>query len=146
MMATVGPGFAPSMVARNAVGSPPTPRSTRAPCFSRKSLSHSDAFSSLKQSSGLPWIWREIFSRSSARRSTASVTLVLAWSSVSDAIRELLLGGLDPRGLGEQVERRHCHGLGPGDHALPGQRLDPRVRPIARIDGPPPGPAAHHRL
>src|SRR5262249_46477598 len=123
MMATVGPGLAPSMVARNAVGSPPTPRSTRAPCFSRKSLSHPDAFSSLKQSSGCPWIWSGIVSRSSARRSTASVTLLFARSSASGAIRELLLGGLDPRGLGEQIESRHRHGLGGGDHALPGQRL-----------------------
>ncbi len=57
MMATVGPGPAPSMVARNAVGRPPTPDSTRAPCFSRKAPSHPAAFSSLKQSSGLPWIW-----------------------------------------------------------------------------------------
>ena len=84
MMAMVGPrplpepASIPSIVARKAVGKPPTPRSTRAPCFSRKALSHPAAFSSLKQSSGLPWICSDIFSRSSARRSTASATFVFA--------------------------------------------------------------------
>src|SRR5262249_24996653 len=72
------PAALPSTVARNALGSPPTPRSTRAPCFSRNMVSQPAACSSWKQSSGVEWIWCEIASRSSARRSTASVTLVLA--------------------------------------------------------------------
>ena len=62
------------MVARNAVGRPPTARSTLAPCFSRNSVSHACAFSSLKQSSGLSWILSDSASRSSASRSTAPAT------------------------------------------------------------------------
>src|SRR5467141_3534693 len=88
MMATVGPGLLPSIVARKAVGKPPTPRSTRAPCFSRNALRHPAA-------------------------------LFFPLSSVAAAIRELLLGGLDPLGLGEEIEGRHGHRLGGGDHALP---------------------------
>jgi len=57
MIAMVGPGPAPAMVARNAVGSPPTPRSTTAPCRSRKSASQPAALCSSKHSSGLAWIW-----------------------------------------------------------------------------------------
>ena len=53
MIAMVGPAPRPAMVARNAVGSPPTPRSTAAPCRSRNSVSQPAALCSLKHSSGL---------------------------------------------------------------------------------------------
>src|SRR5215475_15993790 len=99
MMAMVGPAAWPSMVARKAVGSPPTPRSTRAPCCSRNAASQPAAFSSWKQSSGVEWIWCEIFSRSSARRSTVSVTLVLAWSSASAVMLVSRLEGMIDRPL-----------------------------------------------
>src|SRR5207244_3627636 len=78
MIAMVGPEPEPSIVARNAVGRPPTPRSTRAPCFSRNSVSQPCAFSSWKQSSGVSWILCDSASRSSAIRSTAAATLCLA--------------------------------------------------------------------
>jgi len=78
MIAMVGPGPEPAIVARNAVGRPPTPRSTWAPCFSRNTVSQPCALSSLKQSSGLSWILCDSASRSSASRSTAAATLCLA--------------------------------------------------------------------
>src|SRR5215470_8844424 len=99
MMAMVGPAALPSTVARNAVGSPPTPRSTRAPCFSRNAVSQPAALSSWKQSSGVEWIWCEIASRSLARRSTASVTFVLAWSRASAAMLVSRLEGVVDRPL-----------------------------------------------
>ena len=77
MIAIVGPGPVPLIVARNAVGNPPTPRSTWAPCFSRNSVSQPCAFSSLKQSSGVSWIRWESASSESARRSTAPATFCL---------------------------------------------------------------------
>src|SRR6266849_1118692 len=134
-MAAPGPGPGPSMVARKAVGRPPTPRSIRAPCFSRKPVSHAEAFSSLKHSSGLAWIWCESFSRSSARRSTASATLVLAWSSGSAVMRELLPGRLHASGVGQQVIGRHGHGLGGRYHSLTRHRLDGGLGKVARVDG-----------
>src|SRR5438309_797495 len=72
-IATVGPSPV-SMVARNAVATPATPRSTLKPCLSRKSPSHAAALTSWYASSGLSWICRDSFSRSSARRSTACGT------------------------------------------------------------------------
>src|SRR3990170_2116767 len=83
MMAMVGPGPWPPMVARKAVGSPPTPRSTWAPCASRNAVSQAAAFSSLKPSSGFSWMRWLSRSRSSASRSTASAILLLAASRVS---------------------------------------------------------------
>src|SRR4029450_6143894 len=76
-MAMVGPAPTPFIVARNAVASPPTERSTWAPCFSRNSVSQAGAFSSLKHSSGLSWIRWESASRSSASPSTAPATFRL---------------------------------------------------------------------
>ena len=81
MIAIVGPAPMPAIVARNAVASPPTPRSTRAPCFSRNSASQPCACSSLKASSGVSWMRCESRSRSSASRSTASVTVGLTASA-----------------------------------------------------------------
>ena len=82
-IAMVGPGPPPSIVARKAVGSEPTPRSTFAPCVSRSSVSHAWARSSLKQSSGVSWMRCESASSSSARRSTACTTFGLTASGVT---------------------------------------------------------------
>src|SRR5512138_3330219 len=141
MIAMVGPGPAPAIVARNAVGSPPTPRSTAAPCLARKSVSQPAALCSSKHSSGWAWIWRLMCSSSSASRSTVSATRVLAWSrGVPGAIAllapvELVLGRLHAGGLGEEIEGGEGHGLGRGHHACARQRLHRRVREVARVDG-----------
>src|SRR5262245_14001297 len=82
-MAMVGPAPIPSIVARNAVGSPPTERSTWAPRFSRNSVSQACAFSSLKHNSGLSWILWESASRSSASPSTAPAMFRLTLAIVS---------------------------------------------------------------
>src|SRR3990172_2933866 len=94
MMAMVGPGPWPAIVARKAVGSPPTPRSTWAPWASRNAVSQAAAFSSLKQSSGFSWMRWLSRSRSSASRSTASAILLLAASRVSLVAAMPLSSGL----------------------------------------------------
>ncbi len=96
MIAMVGPGPWPAMVARNAVGSPPTPRSTAAPCFARKSASQAEALCSSKHSSGLAWIWWLICSSSSASRSTVSATRFLACPSTPSAARPTCSGRTRP--------------------------------------------------
>src|SRR2546428_450166 len=99
-IAMVGPSPV-SMVPRNAVSMPATPRSTSKPCVSRNSASHAAALTSWNASSGWSWIWRESFSRSSARRSTAgpmrSLTALMASlpevGSVARSDREPLYTG-----------------------------------------------------
>src|SRR5436309_2051987 len=162
-MAMVGPGPWPGMVALKAVGRP-TARSTCAPCLSRNSASQPAAFSSLKASSGLAWIRWLRRSRSSARRSTAWATRLLASSRTSAAgamVRSLLpvvvSGRRSPLGkrplrllhqprLGQEVERRHGHGLGGGQQAGAGQGLDGGVGELAAVDGGAQGRDGHHGL
>src|SRR5215468_2468050 len=126
MIATRGPGPVPGMVARNAVGRPPTPRSTWSPRFSRKSVSQPWAFSSLKQSSGFAWICSDNFSSSSANASTAAMTRALVSSSalMRPSPLEVLLHARKQAGIAEQVDGSHRHGLGRGQQALAGEGSD----------------------
>src|SRR5262249_27007098 len=148
MIATRGPGPVPGMVARNAVGSPPTPRSTRSPRFSRKSVSQPWAFSSLKQSSGFAWICSDSFSSSSAKPSTAAMTRVLVSSSalMRPAPLEVLLHASEQAGVAEQIDGGHRHGLGRGQQALAGEGSDRRRLEGARVDGRTVGSDLHQWL
>src|SRR2546428_8737740 len=121
--AMVGPELAPSIVARNAVGTPPTPRSTCAPCFSRNSVSQACAFSSLKQSSGLSWILCDSASRSFESRSTASATFCFrSPGALISPPLEFVLRAPEQGGLGQEIERRHRHSLRRGERALARER------------------------
>src|SRR5262249_9467397 len=148
MIATRGPGPVPGMVARNAVGSPPTPRSTRSPRFSRKSVSQPWAFSSLKQSSGFAWICSDSFSSSPAKASTAVMTRALVSSSalMRPSPLEVLLQASEQAGVAEQVDGGHRHGLGRGQHALTRKGSDRRRLEGAGVDGRAVGSDLHQWL
>src|SRR5882724_10865687 len=111
-IAIVGPSPV-SMVPRNAVATPATPRSTVKPCLSRNSASHAAALTSWYASSGLSWICRDSFSRSSARRSTACGT-----RSLTPLMMGLPEVSARPRGAAES-------------HYTPGPGVENRARRAA---------------
>src|SRR2546426_336551 len=147
MIATRGPRPVPGTIARNAVGTPPTPRSTRSPRFSRNSVSQPWAFSSLKQSSGLAWICSDSPSSSSARASTAATTRAFVSSRpLTSSPLEVLLHASEQAGIAKQVDGGHGHGLGRGQETFTRQRSDRRRFEGARVDRSAVGGDLHQRL